>query len=433
MNFPFFFAKKVQRTAVTSFTRQIMRIASFTVALSLMVMIIAASTITGFQKQISRKIFDFWGHIQVSPAAMGNEIEMHTISKNQGFLDTLRDIGQIGYDSYREIMGIPITSMPVRKETVGGIKHIQPYLLYPAILKTRDEFDGIVLKGVDTAFYDEFYKNYLQTGQKLIFPADTSDRGILISKQTSDRLKLKPGDPLIIVFAGNGEQKLRRFHVKGIYKTGLEEYDKKFALVDMRDIQAIAGLGPDQISGFEVFLDNLDDLEVLNNYIYTEVLPTDFLCQSVKEKWPAIFDWLQLQDINKVVILGLMLIVCIIIMTTSLLILILERTQTIGLLKALGSPNKQIVRIFLYQATYIIGWGVISGNVAGLALCYIQQKYKIVRLDEALYYLPYAPIQVEPWAVIQLNIICIAVILLFLLIPARLVSAIRPVKALKFE
>ncbi len=241
------------------------------------------------------------------------------------------------------------------------------------------------------------------------------------------------GDKFDIHFVERGQQIKRRFTVSGIYKTGLDEYDRKFALVDIRQIQSLLNWTPEQVSGFEVFVDNLDDLSAISEYIYYEQLPTNLYAETIREKIPEIFEWLDLQNINEAVILSLMIIVAIINMITALLILILERTNMIGILKALGTSNWRIRSVFLYYAAYIVLTGLLFGNLLGLGFCWLQDTFEFIRLDEANYYLSVAPIAINWWWVLALNAGTLGITLVFLILPSYLVSRVDPVKAIRFS
>lgn len=258
-------------------------------------------------------------------------------------------------------------------------------------------------------------------------------RDILISAQTAKRLQVDTGDTFIVHFVEKGEQLQRRFYVSGVYRTGLEEYDQKFALVDIRQIQRLLGWTKDQVSGFEVFIDDIDDLEAYTDYIYYEELPADLYAESIRRKLPEIFDWLDLQDINEVVILSLMVIVAIINMVTALMILILERTNMIGTLKALGTSNWGIRKVFLYYAAYIIVVGLFWGNLFGIGLCVLQDQFELIRLSEENYYLSTAPIALQALPILMINLGTLVITLVFLLLPSYLVSSISPVKAIRFK
>lgn len=431
MNVPFFIAKHVATSGQQSFSRLIIRIAVVAVALSVAVMIAATALIAGFKKEISSKIFGFWGHIHITDTDIDrNLLDSRPIRTDQPFYPSLDTLRRIRYIDRSELFGRPVERI---RETKGGVRHIQVYALKPGIIKAKEEIEGIILKGVGRDFDWSFMNQYIVAGRPLSLPDTAMSSEILISRQTADRLKVDVGDHFIVHFVEQGEQLRRRFEVVGIYKTGLEEYDQKFALVDIRQIQRLLGWSEQEVSGFEVFLDNLDDLNPITEYIYFEILPNDLYAEPIREKLPEIFDWLDLQDINEVVILALMVVVAIINMVTALMILILERTNMIGTLKALGSSNWSIRRIFLYYAAYIVAIGLFWGNIIGIGLCWLQDRFHLIRLDEANYYLSVAPIQLNVWTIVALNVGTLIITLVFLVLPSYLVTRISPVKAIRFK
>jgi lipoprotein-releasing system permease protein len=431
MNFEYYIARKVARAGQKSFSRLIIRIAVVAVALSVTVMIVSTALITGFKREISSKIFGFWGHIHITdPDINRSLLEIYPISKKQDFYPSLDTLRKVTYIETRNILGYELER---EKDTKGGIRHIQTYVIKPGIIKSKQEIEGIILKGVGSDFDWHFMQRFIQKGRPLSLSDSTASQEILISQQTADRLKVDVDDRFIIHFVERGEQIRRRFTVSGIYKTGLEEYDRKFAIVDIRQVQKILGWKPDEVSGFEVFIDDIDDLQILNEYIYYEQLPTDLYAETIRDKFPEIFEWLELQDINEVVILALMVIVAIINMVTALLILILERTNMIGILKAMGSGNWSIRKIFLYYAAYIILVGLFWGNFIGIGLCLLQDNLELIKLDEANYYLSVAPIELQPAAILLINAGTLLVTLSFLVIPSYLVTRISPVKAIRFK
>jgi lipoprotein-releasing system permease protein len=433
MNFELFIARRASMNSRQSFSGLIIRIAVTAVALSLAVMIVATAVISGFKEQIGEKIFGFWGHIHITSTQI-NRItgEAIPVIINQPFYPSLKQIESISYEDTRRFLGI---NMPgtVERQTNGGIKHIQVFALKPGIIKTRKEIEGIVLKGIGRDFDWSFFDQYLLQGKRLELPDSAASPGIIISKQTATRLELKVGDRFVFNFVQNGDALVRAFRVDGIYKTGLEEYDKKFALVDIRKVQELLSWNQSQVGGFEVFIENLSDMERFTDYIYLEKLPSDMYCESIREKFPAIFEWLALQDINEVVILVLMLIVGLINMVTALLILILERTNMIGILKALGHTNWGIRKIFLYHAAFIVILGLFWGNLLGIGFCLVQEHFQLIQLSEENYYLSYAPVNIKVLTLLWLNIGTLLVSLLFLIVPSWLVTRISPVRAIKFK
>lgn len=432
MNFSSFIARHVARGGGASFSRMIIRIAVIAVAVSMTVMIAASSLIAGFKEEIADKIFGFWGHIHITNPNISRSItEVFPVDVNQRFYPSLAEVDAVQYIQRENWLGQRVEK---EVETNGGIRHIQTYAIYSGIIRANDELEGVMLKGVGQDFDWEFLDRYLKEGTGLTLPDTTMGDGILISQYTADRLRLAVGDKFSIFFVTSRYEQLeRRFTVEGIYRTGLEEYDRQFALVDIRKIQQILGWDENQVSGFEVFIDDIDDLEPITEYIYFEEIPDDLYAESIREKMRAIFEWLDLQDVNEWVIIGLMLVVSIINMITALLILILERTNMIGTLKSLGAGNWSIRRIFLYYAGYIILMGLFWGNLFGLGLCWIQDTFGLITLDEKNYYLSVAPVKVQWWTVLLLNVGTLLITLLFLIIPSYLVSRIDPVKALRFK
>lgn len=445
MNITHFIARRVALSEQKTFSRLIIRIAIAAVAISVAVMIVATALIAGFKEEIRAKIFGFWGHIHITePNISHSFVSLAPIDKNQDFYPTISEVGQIRYFEDEEVMGREFSR---EKMTKGGIKHIQAFALKPGMIQFHNEIEGIILKGVGPDYDWSFLEKYIQEGRPLDLAqatptelgsdstgTDSLSKEILISRQTADRLQIGVGDDFIVSFLQEkGTQLKRKFTVAGIYKTGLEEYDRKFALVDIRQIQRLLGWTQDEVSGFEVILDDIDDLAAFDEYIFYDIIPNDLYSESIRKKTPEIFDWLDLQNVNEVVILGLMITVAIINMMTALLILILERTNMIGTLKALGSSNWDIRKIFLFYAGYIIVMGLLWGNGIGLAVCYLQDQFELIRLSEADYYLSVAPVHINVWTVLGLNLGSLLIILLFLIIPSYLITRISPVKAIRFK
>lgn len=440
MNLEYFIAKRVatseSSTGAKSFSRLIIRIAIIAIALSVTVMIIATAVITGFKNEISTKIFGFWGHIHITDTNVNRSfLEAYPVHINQDFYPDVDTIGGVRYLQPMNILGYEFSDKLVETETNGGIDHIQTYALKPGIIKADNQIEGIILKGIGKDFKWEFLDEYLVRGRRLNLPDSTMSREILISEQTANRLKLDTGSVFQVHFVEKSEQLRRRFTVSGIYRTGLEEYDSRFAIVDIRQIQRLLGWKEDQVGGFEVFVEDLDDLQPLSDYIYYNLLPNNLYAENLRESvtFGNIFQWLDLQDINEVVILLLMVIVSIINMVTALMILILERTNMIGTLKALGMSNWNIRKIFLNYAAYIVLFGLFWGNLIGITLCWIQDTFGIIQLSEKDYYLATAPIEINWWAILIINVGTLFITLLFLILPSYLVTKIEVVKALRFK
>lgn len=432
MNLPFFIARRIAFSGKKNFSRFIIRIAIVAVALSVAVMIAASALIAGFKNEISRKIFEFWGQIHITDTAYSLSFEPQPIEKNQPFYPALDTVRGIAYSEPEIILGYE-TGREVDRSSRGGIRHIQVFAHKPGIIRTKTAIEGILLKGIGSDFDWENLKPYLLEGRPLNLNDTAPSRDIILSRQTADRLQVGVGDKFIVYFVKENDQIRRLFQVCGIYKTGLEEYDRKIALCDIRQVQQLLGWNDHQVAGFEVWLDDMRDLDLYNEYIYNEILDTDLLSVSIRDKFPAIFEWLQLQDYNEIVILGLMLAVAIVNMITALLVLVLERSTMIGVLKALGETNGRIRQVFLYHAAVITVTGMFWGNLLGVGFCVLQDKFHLIRLNEADYYLAYAPVELNwgPWLVINLG--TLAITLIFLLLPSYVVSKISPVRAIRFS
>jgi len=425
MNLSRFIANKTAFSEPSAFVGVIIKIAIAGVAIGLAVMIITMSTITGFKNQITEKIFGFWGHLHITNNNITISNEQIPIDSDLTFADSLRQIAEVSYNSEDE------DELQVSK---GGIRHLQEYAVASAILNTKEDYEGIILKGVGFDFDWDNMSRYIKEGRAIQLARDSLSDDILISETTSKRMKLNVGKSIIVSYVKDKDIIKRRFKICGIYKTGLIEFDERFAMVDIREIQQFLKWAPNEIAGYEVFLDDLDDLEIMDNYIYySDVLPRGLFAQSIKNKFSSIFEWLELQNINETVILFLMIIVCVINMITAILILILERTNMIGILKSLGSTDQSIRRIFLYHGFYIILWGMLIGNVIGIGLCLLQKKFGILKLEESDYYLSVAPIEFNFWSILIMNIVTIIIVLSALIIPTYLITKITPVKALRFK
>ncbi|GIV31349.1 MAG: permease [Saprospiraceae bacterium] len=434
MNLERFIATRVAFSEHKSFSRLIIRIAVIAVALSLAVMIIAMASIAGFKHQIGEKIFGFWGHIHITSTQINRTTgESLPISIHQPFNPSLAAQGPITYSEPWRIAGL---ELPLATNPAHARRH-PPHAGLRA--QTRHHQDPRPNRRHRPQRYRARFRLVVFRKIPARRPPPPTRRLSALAghRPVDDRpptaSDLDLGDKFIFHFVKDGEVFRRPFVVEGIFKTGLEEYDRKFALVDIRRTQEMLGWREDQIGGFEVFVEDLRDLNVFTDYIYFEVLPGDLYCESIREKFPAIFEWLALQDINEVVIIVLMLIVGIINMITALMILILERTNMIGILKALGHTNWGIRKIFLYYAGYILLFGLLWGNAIGVGFCLLQQRFGFIRLDEANYYLSVAPIELNFLPILLLNVGVLAVTLVFLLLPSWLVTRVSPVKAIRFK
>lgn len=403
-----------------------------TIALSVSVMIISTSLIAGFQNTITEKMFGFWGHITIRHIDEAENYETKPFRPDSTMLARFDDIYQIPYIDDQKLLGFTV-QRDATFETKGGISHVQSYAVKAGVIKSGEQMEGIVLKGVGQDYNWDFLKKYIREGDILDVNTPVAGEGIIISSTTAKRLLLNVGDKFTAHFIKNQEQLVRRFQVTGIYNTSLEEYDRKIAFVDIRKIRQLNNFDSTEVSGLELFVDDMADLVPIDEYIYYQILPPQLYAETLISREPNLFGWLELQDTNKVVILALMIIIAIINMTTCLIILILERTNMIGILKALGARNSSVQSIFLYYAAYIIGIGLLLGNVLGLGLCWLQDHFQFIQLDETAYYVSSAPIDIQFWTVLAINIGTLITVLAALFLPSLMTLFITPLKAIRFD
>jgi lipoprotein-releasing system permease protein len=406
LNTELFIARRILSKNKANFSRPIVRIAILSIGLGLTVMFVAVAILTGFQKEVREKVIGFGAHIQISHYDENSSLETKPISMHQDFYPSL--------------------------ETVKGIRHIQVYATKAGIIKTADQIQGIVLKGIGPDYDVSFFSNKIIAGHFLHLSDTGKTNDVLISKNLASLLKLHLNDDIRMYFISGTTTLGRKFHIAGIYETGLEEFDKVYVLCDIRHIQKLNNWQPDEVGGFEVILDNFNDLGKMGKYVYRKIGMT-LDAKTIRDLYPQIFDWLDLQDINVLIILVLMVLVSGITMISTLLILILERTNMIGILKALGMPNRGIRRVFLINAVYIIGQGLFWGNLVGATLCILQQKYGIITLPQESYYVSVVPVNLELWNILLLNAGTVVVCLAMLLLPSFVTSRISPVKAIRFS
>ncbi len=414
MNFPYFIAERLikGRREDTSFSRPINVIAIIGIATGLAVMILAVAILTGFKQEIRDKVVGFGSHIQITNFDSNISYETAPVSDTQSFVPLIKKI--------------------------PGIRHIQVFATKAGIIKTEDEIQGVVLKGIGSDFDWSYFGSNLVDGTVFKVSDTARTDKVIISKKLSDMLRLKTGDSFAMHFIQD-PPRMRKFTISGIYETSLEEFDKIYVFCDIGHIKRLNGWDDTMVSGFEIFIDNFDDLDLMTakvreavGYRITEDEAT-FKTTSIRTKYPQIFDWLNFQDINVIIIIILMLVVAGFNMISGLLILILEKTNMIGILKALGSEDKTIRKVFLYQAAYLIIKGLIFGNIIGLGLAYLQLRTGIIALDPASYYIKTVPINLDIIHILLLNSGTMAAIIIMLLIPSQLISRIAPVKAIRYD
>lgn len=383
----------------------IVKIAVAGIALGMAVMILSVAIVTGFQSEIRKKVIGFGSHLQVSLYNPQNTLGVKPMDREQSFV----------HDIKRE----------------PGVKNVSAFAYKSGIIAVNGEIQGIVAKGVDGDFDWSFFEQNMVEGNAFNSGDKTSD-SILISKLIIDRLRLRLGDKVTMSFVQDEKERKRRFIIGGIYESGMEQFDGSILLCDMRHVQKLNNWNPDQVAGFEVTLNSFEDLEQLDAIVANHI-SWEYNTLKITDQFMEIFGWLELQDLNVVIILVLMVLVSGINMISALLVLILERTNMIGILKALGALNRSISVVFLYNATYLIFTGVLIGNIIGLGLGYLQQEFHFIKLNKANYYIDHVPILFDPASVIAINLGSIAVCLLMLVLPSLLVSRIDPVKTIRFN
>ncbi len=425
LNLSLFIARRLTAPGTGAFSGLIIRLCIATSALSVLVMILAVALITGFKREITSKVFDFWGHVVLTDMEINQSFLPVPLKRDAVAADVLAGLRESDIAPFRNGAGAK-SDRPV-------VRHIQSFVLFPGILKNKNDFEGIQVKGIGTDLLPSFFDQYMSRGRPPAIAGDSISREIVLSEQTAARLQVDTGEVVDIYFIREGDQIIRRFTVSGLYKTGLEEYDRKVAFADMRILQQILGWSQEQVSGMEIFLNDLDNSNPFVQYLFDEILPMEVYAIPISARFPAIFEWLQLQDYNQYLIIGLMIVVCIFNLVTTALILILERVHMIGLLKTLGMPTRRIRMIFVWFALRILIYAILIGNAAGLLLCWLQKTFHIVRLNEADYYLSEAPIHLDPVFVLTLNLGLILIVFLVLLLPVLLVQRISPIRAIRLD
>lgn len=414
MDLELFIARKIHfdKEGDRKVTSPTVKVAMVGIALGLVVMILSIAIIVGFKKEVRNKVIGFGSHIQITNFDSNASYEYLPIAVS----DTLTE---------------RLLQMP-------GVKQVETFATKPGIIKTDEDFQGIVLKGVDAGYDWTFFRENLQEGELFTIDPDKPSTDAILSRTLADMLHLKVGDTFLSHFVQD-DVRTRRFTITGIYDTGFLDYDKLFVLVDIRQVRRLNGWDADQVSGIELQIDDYNRIDEITESIYFEMAElqdrngNNFYTRSAKELNPAIFGWLEVLDVNVVIILLLMVLVSGFTMISGLLILILERTNMIGILKAMGEDNRSIRKVFLYVSSFIIGKGMLWGNVIGLLICFIQSRFRIIPLDPATYYLDAVPIDLNLGSLLLLNIGTLAATLLMLLGPSYLITKIKPAKTIRFE
>lgn len=410
MNVSTFIASRIAFNQQRSFSRFIIRLATAATIISVAAMIIAMAFTNGFQYAISQKIFSFFGHIRVQHFEP-NKVsfaEEYPIEKN----DTVANILKNNAD----------------------IKTIQPFATKNAILKTSETIEGVLFKGVEKDYDFDNLKGFLESGRWINFPDSGYSNEINLSAHTAQQLKLKLNDKILIYFiqSDGSPPRARRLTITGIYKTGIDEYDKLIALGDLKLIQRLNNWKENEIGGYEIFLKDYRKMDTVNEAIFYD-LPALWNSRTIQELNPNIFDWLNLQNQSIVIVLLIMTVVAVLNLITCLIILVLERTRMVGVLKALGATDIAVQKIFFFHGAIIAVTGILFGNLLGLGFCWLQQRYGIISLPEDMYYITKAEAKIVWWQVAAVNAGTLLVCLLVLIIPTFIIRRVQPVKAIQFR
>jgi lipoprotein-releasing system permease protein len=415
MNLPLFIAKRIygDKGDKHKVSRPAITIATAGVAIGLAVMIVSVCVVLGFKHTIQAKVIGFGSHIQVTNFVAQTETEQYPIAASDSVMGAIRDI--------------------------NGVKHAERFAYKQGILKTDSNFLGIVLKGVGPEWDSTFIHENMVSGSIPRFSDTASSNKILISQSIANKLNLKQGQRVFAYFIDNNGVRIRRFTIAGIYQTNLSQYDSYMVFTDIYSTIKLNGWNPDQVSGIEVTVNDFNHVDDVEHQFIRQINKrTDhygetYTSQTIKDINPQIFRWLDLLDMNVWIILALMTAVAGVTMISGLLIIILERTTMIGILKALGARNKTIRHLFLWFATFIIGRGLIIGNIIGLGACFLQQHFGIVKLDPATYYVSTVPIEFNVPLLVLLNVATLLISVLVLIGPSYLISHIHPAKSMRYE
>lgn len=415
MNFPLFVAKRIfnKQDTQRNVSRPAIRIATAGVAIGLAVMLLSVFVVLGFKHTIRDKVIGFGAHIQVTNFMTQMSTDQYPIVMNDSMMNVIKKI--------------------------KGVKHAQRFAYKQGILKTDSDFLGVMFKGVGPEYDTSFLRQSLVAGNIPHFSDQMSGNKILISKTMADKLKLNCGERIFAYFIDQNGVRMRRFTIEGIYQTNLNQYDQLMCFTDLYTTVKLNGWDVNQVSGTEVTLHDFSMLDAVEQTFLEKINRTTdangetYSAQTVREVNPQIFNWLDLLDLNVWIILALMVAVAGVTMVSGLLIIILERTTMIGVLKALGARNCTIRHIFLWFSTFIIGRGMILGNIIGIGLTFLQQWTGLIKLDPTTYYVSTVPVELNIPLLVMLNVATLLISVLMLIIPSYLISHIHPAKSMRYE
>ena len=409
MNVAAFIARRIAFNRQRSFSRFIIRLAIAATVISVAAMLVTLAFTNGFQYAVGQKVFNLWGHIQVQhfPPGGGPLAEELPIEKSDTVVRILRS----------------------NKE----IRTVQAYATKNAVIRGKEGIEYVLLKGVERDYDFTNLQSFLKSGRWPRFTDSGYSNEIALSSYTADQLKLKPGDRVLVYFIqAEGQPRVRPVIVSGIFKTGIEDYDKIIAIGDLKLIQRLNNWKENEIGGYELFTTDYRNADRVDSIVFSQ-LPQTWGSRTTVETTPNIFQWLDLQNTTIVLVLIIMIVVATLNLVTCLIILVLERTRMIGILKAVGTPNLSIQRIFLYQGSYITVFGLVLGNIAGLLICWLQDRYGFVHLREEAYFISKAVVKIEWWHIVLVNAGTFVICFLVLMIPTIVVRRMQPARAIQFR
>ncbi|MEM9894841.1 MAG: FtsX-like permease family protein [Bacteroidota bacterium] len=405
MNLPLFISRKIAAGSAGSFSRTINKVAVVSVGAGLSVLLLAFMILFGFKEEIRKKIYSFSGHLIVTKYTLNTSFEETAISVNQDLLDK-------------------ITAYP-------KVEHVQPYAMKAALLKTEEEVQGVILKGVDASFDTAKFSQYLIEGTFPDYSGEKYSTDVVLSAKIANYLRLQVGDKVLVYFVQN-PPRYRPIQIAGIYQTGLEEYDDQIILSDLDLIRRINNWPDSLAGGLEIILEDDNNLEEAEEDLHF-IVDVDQYVDKVTDRYSQVFDWLELLNRNVVVLFAIIIFVCGTSIISILLILIMERTQMIGVMKSLGATNKMLRNIFVYNGLQLILKGLFWGNLIGLGLGMLQYFFKIIPLDEVNYYMSHVPIVIDLPTILALNAAVFFLIGFVLLIPVAIITRIQPVQSIRFD
>lgn len=406
MKFERFISKRFLPRDRNSYSGPLVTIATCSIALGMVVMILSVCILHGFQNKIRQKVVGFGSHIVVHSYNNGGDEEAAPISALRPEVERIR--------------------------RTAGIRHLQFFAEKGGMIKTPDQIHGVIFKGVDQQFDSTFFAANMQEGRLFSFPDGQPGNEIILSRTVADKLRLHIGDKVRTYFWQDNTYRARAFEVCGIYKTDLADFDEHYLVGDLRQIQKLNNWDSTLVDGYEVLVDNFDRLDNTAQQLL-DVLGYDLTLTTIVEQNPALFSWLELLDSNIVLIIGIMMLVCVVSIISALLIMIFEKTSTIGLLKAMGAANASVRRIFLLKSASIIGKGILIGDAVALLLGWLQLRFRLIALDSESYSMDAVPVALDTWTFVAVSLGTLAVCLAALLIPTAYISKVEPAKTIKFD